>query len=55
MYVDRDAGGAIIGAWCDRQRKGQELVALEAAELQAFLTPPSKAPRFHRLDAWPAR
>lgn len=40
MYVDRDEAGRIVGAWEDLQREGQELVAIDNPDLQAFLATP---------------
>ena len=40
MYVDRNEGGRIVGAWEDPQRTGQELVPLDGADLHEFLALP---------------
>ena len=54
MYVDRsEAGRNRGGAWEDQQRKGQELVPIDNAELQAWLAQPVgrfgvPAPNGHR-------
>lgn len=39
MYIDRGADGQVVGAWDTPRRDGQELVPLDDAALQAFLSP----------------